>query len=189
MTKQKLACDGLEQRRHHRRPLDAEVRFATETDPDARGRIVNISESGLYMKCRTRVRVGEAVIAYPDGFGRLPGTVVWADDDGCAVQFLISEQKRSYLAKRLEDGEGHVLFQKILERRSSARTKLNLEATAVISANESFPCIIVDLSETGAAIEATNFPPIGTRVSIGSIHGVVTRHYSDGFALAFSKKA
>lgn len=180
---------AFERRRAERHRLEAEVRFATEQEPDATGLLVNISESGLFMVCKTMAEPGDSIIAYPEGLGRLVGRIIRKDEDGVAVEFLMSQTKRADLSKRLMAGPGALPFLKIMERRSGDRTKLNLEAVAAVEGREDqFPCRIVDLSETGAAVEAEHFPPIGARVRIGIIHGTVARHSETGFAIAFSRR-
>lgn len=179
---------AFERRRSERRRLEAEVRFATEKEPDAVGLLVNISESGLFMVCQTAAEVGDSIIAYPEGLGRLVGKIIRKEEDGVAVEFLLSDAKRADLSRRLLAGPDALPFLKIMERRTSGRTKLNLEAVAAVEGrDDQFPCRIVDLSETGAAVEADQFPPIGARVRIGIIHGVVARHSRTGFAIAFSR--
>lgn len=188
MSSEAMVPRAYERRHSERHRLEAEVRFATEWEPDAIGLLVNISESGLFMVCQTVAEPGESIIAYPEGLGRLVGKIIRKEKDGVAVEFLMSAAKRADLSKRLMAGPGALPFLKIMERRSAGRTKLNLEALAAVEGREDqFPCRIVDLSETGAAVEADQFPPIGARVRIGIIHGVVARHSSTGFAISFSR--
>ncbi|WP_133162102.1 PilZ domain-containing protein [Hyphococcus luteus] len=187
MAGEKAPRAGPERRRFPRKLLDGPVRFATENEPDAIGRIVSISECGLYMLCRTHAQVGDPVIAYPERLGRLAGEVSRKDENGVAIEFSMTEAKRAFLAKQLNADSAAPPFLRIMERRSALRTKLDLEAAAVVEGeDEPFPCRIIDLSETGAGVEAGCVPPIGARVRIGILHGVVARHTRGGFALAFS---
>ena len=190
MASEVLAPRQFERRIYPRKIIDSEVRFATEHEPDAKARVLNISEDGLYMSCRTAASVGDSIIAYPEGLGRLVGRITRKDKDGIAVQFLITQSKRAYLAKLLDAAPGEAPFLKVIERRLSNRSRLNLDAVAVVmGGGQHFDCRLVDLSETGAAVEADYFPPIGARVRIGVIHGVVSRHSKRGFAIAFSRRA
>ncbi len=186
MTSQEPPGGGAERRRYSRKLHECPVRFATAREADAIGDIVDISESGLYMRCETTAGVGDYLIAYPEKLGRLVGKISRKDHGGVAVEFLMSETKRAFFSKQLDAVLAERPLLKIMERRASVRTKLSLEAAAVMEGeSETFACRIVELSEDGAAVETDRVPPLGVRVRIGVLHGVVARHTPAGFALAF----
>ena len=48
------------------------------------------------------------------------------------------------------------------------------------------PCLIVDLSTSGAAISADTIPEIGTVLALGRLVGRVVRLFEGGFAIRFT---
>ena len=49
-----------------------------------------------------------------------------------------------------------------------------------------YPCRIIDLSLSGAAIEIEVKPAIGIQVTLGTMRGQVVRHFDDGLAIEFA---
>ncbi|WP_420410464.1 PilZ domain-containing protein [Hoeflea sp.] len=49
-----------------------------------------------------------------------------------------------------------------------------------------YPCRIIDLSVSGAAIEIDVRPAFGTMVVLGNMRGRVVRHFQEGIALEFT---
>ena len=59
------------------------------------------------------------------------------------------------------------------------RTELKLED------GRRYPCRLMDLSLSGAAVDIDIRPPIGTAVQLGSMRGRVVRHFVEGVAIEF----
>ena len=105
-------------RNHRRRPLDVAVRFVTSADLESAGRLEDISEGGLRMKTAAAAEIGDKIIVYPEGLGRLTGTIIRKDAGGIAVAFDLSENQRAYLAKRIESADS--VFEASRKARASA---------------------------------------------------------------------
>lgn len=181
---------GRDKRKYKRRKLNAEVRFTAKNNIESKGRLHDISEGGLYMECDLDLDIGDDVIAYPEGLGRVEGTVVRKDAEGLAIQFSITDVQREYLAKRIESAQAGAPYLRLVERRKHERTPLNLEVTAcVIESGALFPCTMLDISQSGAAIRAEERPPLGSTVKIGMLQGAVDRHTDIGFIIVFSNSS
>lgn len=175
-----------DQRDFERRALTLNVRYITHSDLEATGRLQNISEGGLYMSTEADAEIGDEIVAYPEGLGRLCGVIVRKDENGVAIEFDITQQQRTYLTKRIASALTGAPYLRIFENRGQNRMNLNLEAKArVLPDGELFDCTIIDLSQSGAAICADYRPPLGASVSLGAINGEVCRHTPEGFALSF----
>lgn len=179
--------EGRDRRKFERRELPLEVRFIAENQ-ETTGKIINISEGGLAMSTDAAAAIGDAIIAYPEGLGRLTGKVVRVFEGGIAIQFELSETQREYLSKRIEaavDGKPYI---RLVERRAHQRMPMNLESQGRrLDTREMFPCSVIDISETGAGVRSSVRPPVGASVQIGSLKGVVRRHTKEGFGIEFAQ--
>lgn len=177
-------------RNHRRRAIDVAVRFVTNADMEAAGRLEDISEGGLRMKTAAAADVGDRIIAYPEGLGRLTGTIIRKDEGGIAVAFDLSDNQRDYLAKRIESVLTGIPYLKLLEKRAHKRLDLNIGSSAAdVRTGETFACHIVDLSATGAQIQSDYRPPLGAEIRLGDLRGKVVRLNKDGFGLQFERAA
>ncbi len=170
-----------------RRPLELGVRFISREDLETTGRVIDISEGGLAMHTDAAANIGDTIIAYPEGLGRLTGKVVRKFEGGIAIQFELSETQRVYLSKRIDSAVKGVPYIRLLERRAHKRLSLNLESEArLVASGRTFKCEVIDISESGAAISSSDRPDIGEAIQIGTLKGLVCRHTEEGFAIDFA---
>ncbi|MEO1135323.1 MAG: PilZ domain-containing protein [Pseudomonadota bacterium] len=174
-------------RAHERRSIRLGVRYITHSDLETVGKLVNVSEGGLYMETKTDAKVGDEIIAYPEGLGRLVGRIVRKDENGVAIEFDMSAKQRRVLTKRIGSAITGTPYLRLFEKRGHRRMALGLEAVARVPSNDKeIDCTIVDISPSGAALQSEQRPPVGKEISLGSINGVVCRHMEDGFAVSFA---
>jgi hypothetical protein len=174
-------------RKYERHEVDLAVRFISQKDLEACGKITDISEGGLAMMTNAAAEVGDSVIIYPEGLGRIEGVVRRRTENGLAVEFCISEKQRAHLAKRIQSAITGVPYIRLLENRGHGRMTLTLSSEACVGpCGKPFPCEIIDLSPSGALIKSQEQPKIGSDIRIGAIRGFVRRHTPDGFALQFA---
>ena len=189
MVAKKAEASRTEKRKHTRRKLNMNTKFTSNCGPEEVGTIQNISEAGLYMLSKANADVGDQVIAFPQGLGRIVGVVNRIDEGGFAVKFNLSDKQQNYLRKRIDAAISGVPYFRVSEQRANARMPLGIEAIAEIAASgEEFECKVLDISKTGAAIRAGRRPTIGTEIKIGVIRGRVYRATSDGFVMRFGKQ-
>lgn len=182
--------DFSNKRAYVRRKLALLVRFITNSGSEDAGRVQDISEGGLFMEASASASVGDEVILYPEGLGRLTGKIVRKSNGGIAVEFDLSNAQREFLAKRIASAESGVPYLKLMEKRVHRRIELKVESRAIVpNEGREFDCTIVDLSVTGALIRSDVKPPLGAEVRIGSLRGQVRRHWEEGFAIHFDQAA
>lgn len=173
-----------------RRQIDLAVRFVTRKDLEAAGRIEDISESGLRMKTNAAAEVGDEVIAYPEGLGRLTGKVVRKDQDGISIEFTISDTQRTHLSKRIASALSGVPYMRLLDKRLHNRVEMNIRSQAEnLRTGDSFECEIVNFSPTGAALRTAYRPAMGADIRIGAMRGRVSRLTDNGIAIEFIQRA
>ncbi|MDO8969723.1 MAG: PilZ domain-containing protein [Saprospiraceae bacterium] len=86
------AKSNRKQRRHPRRPLNRQVRFAAD-NTIIEGHAVDISPSGVFVKSGKRVHTGQIItLRIPDKTGKdvfVQGKVVWSNADGFGLKFIL----------------------------------------------------------------------------------------------------
>lgn len=173
-------------RAYKRQSLKLGVRFISREDLEKTGAVIDISEGGLAMHTDAAANIGDTIIAYPEGLGRLTGAVVRKFEGGIAIQFDLSETQRAYLRKRIDSAVKGVPYIRLLERRAHKRLALKLESEArLMASGKTFKCEVIDISESGAAISAAERPDVGEAVQIGTLKGRICRHTDEGFAIDF----
>jgi hypothetical protein len=178
--------DYSDKRSYVRRKLALLVRFITRSQLEGSGRLFDISEGGLFMESDVKAAVGDEIIVYPEGLGRLTGHVARTAEGGIAVQFNLNDAQKEYLSKKIESSERGMPYLKLMEQRMHRRVEIKVDSRAVMQdCGSEFDCTIVDLSLTGARLLSVKKPPIGSEVRIGALRGQVMRQLPDGFAIQF----
>lgn len=176
-------------RQFERHKIDLGVRFITREDLEECGRLINVSEGGLAMFTDASAEVGDEIIVYPEGLGRLTGVVRRKFGDGIAIEFNLSEQQREHLKKRIDSALTGVPYIRLLENRNHKRMTLKLFSEAkVVPGGDLFACQVIDISESGSRIRSNVRPEVGLTVHVGALKGVVRRHTDDGFAIEFVRR-
>jgi hypothetical protein len=177
-----------DRREFRRMALRLPVKFATVGDMEGKGTVSNVSKGGLLIETDAIPDVGDDVIAYPDGLGRISGKVVRRTDNGFAMAIDDAETNRAHLERRIEAAAIGLPYFHLAERRRRKRFPLRIEARAkTIPAGREFACAIIDISRAGAFVESDNVPSLGSEIKIGVIRGRVSRLTENGFAIKFER--
>jgi hypothetical protein len=120
--------------------------------------------------------VGEKVIAYLDHLGRVEGSITSLIDGGFEMAVAASARKRDKMAA-LDLPE---------DRRHERVVPDNRHSTVVLDDGRRYNCKIIDISLSGAAIELSVRPAMGTPVTLGRMRARVVRHFQDGVAVEFA---
>ncbi|MDQ0455980.1 PilZ domain-containing protein [Rhizobium paknamense] len=147
---------------------------------------VDMSPGDVRFICAARPLPGERIIAYIDHIGRIEGSVVKTTEDGFVITITATDRKREKLAAQLTwIANKHELglpedrrHDRLTPRKTM--TKLDLED------GRSYPCRIIDLSLSGAAVNVEIRPALGSVVRLGSMRGRVVRHFLEGVAIEFT---
>jgi hypothetical protein len=151
-------------------------------------RAIDMSPGDAQLLCTAMPQIGERIIAYIDHIGRLEGVVLKLVDHGFIISLQATERKREKLAAQLTWLANKQTLGLPEDRRHeriaprTARSELGLEDGRV------YPCRIIDLSMSGAAIEIDVRPAMGTPVRLGNMRGRVVRHFQEGVAIEFASQ-
>lgn len=147
----------------------------------------NVSAGGMSILAPVRPAIGQRVVVYLELIGGLEGQVERLTPTGFAMTFNATVRKRDKIADQLTwlinrhmlGEEGSRQHERIKPKHLDYRLQVGNRAECDVR--------IIDVSRTGAALEAPMEPPIGARVVIGSTRGTVVRTFQKGFAIEFAR--
>lgn len=170
---------------HVRARMRLPLKFLTDTIPDGVGKTVNVSANGILFNTPNTLRVGDEIVCYVDGLGRLNGTITRARQGQASMTFDVSALKRDRLADQLV----WLLNKERLgleQDRRSERHAASGDLQVMCADGRDISCQVTDMSLMGVALlTGDKRPMVGETVSMGNKKGVVVRYLDDGFAVEF----
>lgn len=148
--------------------------------------VLDMSPGDASFACTARPRIGERIIAYIDHLGRIEGNVALVTDSGFAIQLTATDRKREKLAAQLTWIANKHELGLPEDRRHDRLTPRNTRTELALDDGRRYPCRIIDLSLSGAAVDIEVRPALGTPIQLGSMKGRVVRHFQEGVAIEFS---
>lgn len=147
--------------------------------------VIDMSPGDVRFACEGRPKPGERVIAYIDHIGRLEGTTIKLTEGGFVMSIVATGRKREKLAAQLTWIANKHELGLPEDRRHDRLTPRNTLTELVLDDGRRYPCRLMDLSLSGAAIDIDIRPPIGTEIRLGNMRGRVVRHFLEGVAIEF----
>lgn len=175
---------GLRERRRFRRmPIEITGRLLDTAGREHDCRTADISPGDARIVSEQLPAVGERVVIYLEGFGRVSGKVARTCGEGeVAVIFDFSAHKREKMAEQLT-----LVVNKELGIDETARPALREGAQAIrleFETGETYEGEILDFSLAGITVKSKRPPPlIGVWVRVGTVYGRVARLIEGGFAI------
>ena len=148
--------------------------------------VLDMSPGDANFICAARPRMGERIIAYVDHLGRIEGNVALLNNEGFAIILTATDRKREKLAAQLTWIANKHELGLPEDRRHNRLTPRNTRTEITLDDGRRYPCRIIDLSLSGAAVDIDVRPALGTPVQLGNMKGRVVRHFQEGVAIEFS---
>jgi hypothetical protein len=132
-------------------------------------------------------QAGTPIVAYIDEIGRIEATAGEAIPGGFKVNFSLSPARRARLEQRLkwlaDKSEGSS------DQRRHARYKpKDNKSHITLPDSRIYPCEVIDISLSGAAVKTEIMPALGTYLLLGKMRGRVVRYLDNGFAIEFTRQ-
>ena len=131
---------------------------------------------------------GQSLVAYLEEVGRIEATSGEPVEGGFRVGFSLTGARRERLESRLkwltqkQAGGGS-----IEDRRHARYEPQETRSQITLPDGREYPCEVIDISLTGAAIKVEVMPSLGTYVLLGKMRGRVVRYLESGVAIEFVK--
>lgn len=181
-----VATARAERRNFQRVRVKVFGRFMLENRTEHKCQVVDMSPGNVALKSEISGAPGERIIAYLDHIGRVEGVVTRTLEDGFAMTIIATERKREKLAAQLTWLANKHELDLPEDRRHERVSPRNPFSTLRLSDGRDYPCRIIDLSLSGAAVEIEVRPALGIQVTLGTMNGTVVRHFDDGIAIEFA---
>jgi hypothetical protein len=149
-------------------------------------RVVNVSLDAMTLAAPAVGAIGERVIVYTEPFGRLHGLLTRVVTTGFTMSIVASAATREKLAGRLAWLAKQKDSPELPDDRRHARVvPRNPMAQILLADGSTRSCLVIDYSDSGAAVSADLDPEVGTPLAIGKVIGRVVRRFAEGFAVEF----
>jgi CheY-specific phosphatase CheX len=181
-----LAPSVAERRSFQRVRVKVYGRFMLEDRSEHPCQVIEMSPGNMALRTDRIGEPGERIIAYIDHIGRVEGSIVRTFQDGFAMTVLASERKREKLAAQLTWLANRHELDLPEDRRHERIAPRNPISVLRLMDGRQYPCRIIDLSLSGAAVEIEVKPAIGVQVTLGTMRGQIVRHFEDGVAIEFA---
>lgn len=161
-------------------------RFMLENRTEHVCQISEMSPGDVVISTDVMANNGERVIAYIDHIGRVEGTVEKLVSGGLLLSLIASDRKKNKIAAQLTWLANKHELDMPEDRRHQRIAPRNPVTTLSMADGRQYPCRIVDLSISGAAVELRMRPALNSQVILGSMRGRVVRHFEEGVAIEFA---
>lgn len=180
---------GLKERRRFRRmPIEVNGRMLDGAGRELDCRTADISPGDVRIAAPELPTVGDRVVLYLDGIGRVSGKVARKCGEGeVAIIFDFTAHKRERLAEQLI-----LKINSNLGIDEGIRAPIREGAKTValqFETGEAYEGEVLDFSLAGMTIRTHRPPPlIGVWVRVGAVYGRVARLIDGGFAIDFAPR-
>lgn len=148
-------------------------------------RLCSISSSQVVAIAPVSAGEGETVAMHFSDFGILPARVARELPTGFVADLVLDDSGREKLAAKIRWKRANVQAH-VPDKRDFPRFMPRHPRSVMTMADgKLYPCFVIDISRSGAAISAAILPAKGTPLAIGSLLGRVVRRLDVGFAIEF----
>ena len=148
-------------------------------------RLQSISPQQVVAAAPVPGAIGERITVNFEPFGTTRGVIGRHIDDGFVMDIECDEEERRKLASKIEWYKKRTLAG-VGDKRQHRRFMPREPRSAVVLSNgDVLPCLVIDMSASGAAVSADHSPEVGEPLAIGRVVSRVVRMLEVGFAVQF----
>jgi len=180
-----IETNSAEERTFHRVAISVQGRFMRADHSEHDCIVDSMSPFDAVLSSGARPETGERIVAYIDYIGRIEGKVTQAGPRSFTLSLNATDRKRDKLSAQLTWLANKHELGLPEDRRHERVSPSNPVSEIRLDDGRRYPCRIIDLSVSGAAVEIDVRPAFGTMVVLGNMRGRVVRHFQEGIAMEF----
>ncbi|TPW31378.1 PilZ domain-containing protein [Pararhizobium mangrovi] len=170
----------------HRVRIDLPGRLMRASYEEFDCTVTEMSPGDVRFETEAKPVTGERIVAYLDHLGRVEGHVSEVAHDGFVLELNATDRKRDKLAAQLTWIANKHELSLPEDRRHERLSPRKAQCDIRLNDGREYPCRIIDLSLSGAAISLDVRPAVGAQVTLGTMRGRVVRHFEEGVAIEFA---
>ncbi|MCX7344351.1 MAG: PilZ domain-containing protein [Alphaproteobacteria bacterium] len=149
--------------------------------------VQDISLEGANFVTATVPPQGQQILAYLEELGRVEATSANPISGGFRVVFSLTGARRDRFESRLRFLIDKQKGKTAEDRRHARYEPANKASQITMPDGREYPCEVMDISLSGAAIKVEVMPSLGTYILLGKMRGRVVRYLESGIAIEFIK--
>ena len=165
--------------------IDITARFMLPDHSEHACRVTNLSIDGAIFLTNKIPHIGLLIVAYIGDLGRIEATVGPATDGGFTIYYSLTGPRLERLQQRVKA---------LLDSNTSIAQRRHLRVAPQdpyshikLPDGRVYPCEVLDISISSAAIKTNVIPGLGTFLMLGRMKGRVVRYLESGVAIEFVK--
>jgi hypothetical protein len=149
--------------------------------------VASLSLSKVRLLTTLDVPVGVQIVAYIEEFGRIEGRIAQHIPGGFELAFELNEKRRERFKTRLKWLRDKATGNAEEARRHPRYEPADAKSHITLPDGRTYPCQVIDISLSGAALTTDVLPALGTTIMLGKMKGRVVRYLPNGLAIEFAK--
>lgn len=165
--------------------VDLGGRYMRSTEQEFPARLKAASVAQLVFTTPEQLANGERIIAHFEHLGGFDGKVSGTIDGGFELCLNITTRKREKLSAQLTWLLNRPLLSGLDGRKHERFAVEDKSVLLRYGRDQSVECTLLDISLSGASLETSVRPEVGSKVIVGKQHAIVRRHHDRGVGVQF----
>lgn len=178
---------GDDRRKHRRVDLPLKARYLTDKGVECSAEVLNMSVGGAMLRAKNPPAIGKNIVLYIDRIGRIESKVIRSGNNSFAVTYPKRREKQAKIADDMISALNNK--PRGADRRINPRVKHDAPTVVRLEDGREIKCAILDISLTGASLEISPRPPLGTHLILGRMNAKVVRRHDTGVGIVFTGSA
>ncbi len=148
--------------------------------------VSNLTPDGAVFLTESVAAPGTPIVAYINDIGRVEALAGEPVDGGFKVAFQLKGTRRDRIVERLKSLDSKEAS--AAQRRHSRFAPRDTKSHITLPDGRAYPCEVIDISLSGAAVKVDVMPALGTYLFLGKMRGRVVRYHESGIAIEFTRQ-
>jgi PilZ domain len=147
--------------------------------------VSQLTPDGAVFITTTVPEADSQIVAYLDEIGRVEGVSGEVTPGGFRIVFSHTGQRKGRFASRLSGRAAKNTTVGTDLRRHARHTPDDSQSCITLRDGRVYPCKVIDISLSGAAVRVDVMPSLGTYLMLGKMRGRIVRYVDSGIAIEF----